>query len=52
MKLSLSTVFAIAAARELDLDNALDRLALIEEKFEVRKHNELLKLTFLRTLKP
>jgi len=34
MKLSLSTVFAIAAARELDLDNALDRLALIEEKFE------------------
>ena len=36
MKLSLSTVIAIAAARELDLDNAMDRLALIEEKFEVR----------------
>jgi hypothetical protein len=36
MKLSLSIVFAVAAARELDLDNAMDRLALIEEKFEVR----------------
>merc|ERR1712037_1046960 len=34
MKLLISAVFAVAAARELDLDNAIERLDLIEEKFE------------------
>ena len=53
MKLSLSTVFAVAAARELDLDNAMDRLALIEEKFEVRLVQTLVFLNiFSRTSKP
>ena len=45
MKLSISAVFAVAAARELDLDNAIERLDLIEEKFEVKRQNRRQELT-------
>ena len=37
MKLSFVTVFAAAAARELDADNAEARLELIKGHFEVNK---------------